>query len=56
MPGGPKGEKRPTDVIGNAVMIGKIATAEIEDMKTEDGKNAGAVALGAWAARRGPRE
>lgn len=27
-------------------MIGKIATGEIEDMTTEDGKNAAAVALG----------
>jgi hypothetical protein len=46
MPRGPKGEKRPADVIGAAVMIGKIATREIEDMTTEDGKNAAAVALG----------
>ena len=29
MPKGPKGEKRPTDVISNAVMIGRIATGEI---------------------------
>jgi hypothetical protein len=28
MPRGPKGEKRPADVIGAAVMIGKIATGE----------------------------
>ena len=46
MPRGPKGEKRPADAIGNAVMIAKIATGEIEDMTTEDGKNAAAVALG----------
>jgi hypothetical protein len=26
MPRGPKGEKRPADAIGNAVMIAKIAT------------------------------
>ena len=31
MPRGPKGEKRPADVIGAAVMVGKIATGEIED-------------------------
>jgi hypothetical protein len=31
MPRGPKGEKRPADVIGAAVMIGRIATGEIED-------------------------
>jgi len=33
-------------VIGNAVMVAKIATGEIEDVTTEDGKNAAAVALG----------
>ena len=31
MPKGPRGEKRPADAIGRAVMIGKIATDEIED-------------------------
>jgi hypothetical protein len=33
-------------VIGAAVMIAKIATGEIEDITTEDGKNAAAMALG----------
>lgn len=46
MPRGPKGERRPADAIGNAVMIGRIATGEIEDLTTDDGKNAAAVALG----------
>jgi hypothetical protein len=46
MPRGRKGEKRPADAIGNAVMIAKIATGGIEDITTEDGKNAAAVALG----------
>lgn len=46
MPTGPKGQKRPADVIGAAVMVGKIATGEIEDLTTEEGKNAAAVALG----------
>jgi len=46
MPRGPKGEKRPADVIGAAVMVAKIATGEIEDRVTDDGKNAAAVALG----------
>jgi hypothetical protein len=46
VPRGPKGEKRPGDVIGAAVMVGKIATGEIDDLTTEDGKNAAAVALG----------
>ena len=31
MPKGPKGEKGPADVIGAAVMVGRIATGEIED-------------------------
>ena len=43
---GPKGERRPADVNQRAVMIGKIATGEIEDKVTDDGKNAAAVALG----------
>ena len=45
MPKGPKGEKRPGDVIGAAVMVARIATGEIEEL-TEDGKNPAAVALG----------
>lgn len=35
MPKGPRGEKRPADAIGLAVMIGKIATGEIEDEREE---------------------
>jgi hypothetical protein len=31
MPRGPKGEKRPADVIGAAIMVARIATHEIED-------------------------
>ena len=46
MPTGPKGQKRTADAIGAAVMIAKIATGEIEDITTDDGKNAAAVALG----------
>ena len=46
MPRGPRGEKRPADVNARAVMIAKIATGEIEDVTTDDGKNAAAVALG----------
>ena len=33
MPRGPRGEKRPADVIGAAIMVAKIATGEIEDTK-----------------------
>ena len=46
MPRGPKGERRPADVNARAVLIGKIATGEVEDETTDDGKNAAAVALG----------
>jgi hypothetical protein len=52
MPRGPKGEKRPADVIGAAVMIGRIATGEIDDITTEDGKNAAAVALGRMGGKK----
>lgn len=31
MPRGPNGQKRPADVMARAVMIGRIATGEIED-------------------------
>ena len=46
---GRKGERRPADVNARAVMIAKsakIATGQVEDVITEDGKNAAAVALG----------
>jgi len=43
---GPKGERRPADVNARAVMIARIATGEIEDKVTDDGKNAAAVQLG----------
>ena len=46
MPRDPEGEKRPADAIGIAAMIGKIATGEVKDLTTDDGKNAAAVALG----------
>ena len=39
MPKGPKGEKRPADVIGAAVKVMKIATGEIEE-NTERTKGA----------------
>jgi hypothetical protein len=37
MPRGPRGEKRPADVIGAAVMVGRIATGE-EKPKTKSGR------------------
>ncbi len=35
MPKGPRGEKRPADAIGRAVMVAKIATGEIDDDRDE---------------------
>jgi hypothetical protein len=46
MPRGPKGERRSADANQRAVMIGRIATGEADDLTTDDGKNAAAVALG----------
>jgi hypothetical protein len=49
MPRGPKGERRPADVIGAAVMVAKIATGEIEEVlgaTPDDGKDRAAVELG----------
>jgi hypothetical protein len=46
MPRGPKGEKRPADVIGNAVHVMRIATGEAEEADPNEGKDAAAVALG----------
>lgn len=48
MPRGPKGEKRPADVVGNAITVAKIATGEIEEdtQDQDDGKDKGAQALG----------
>ena len=46
MPTGPKGEKRPADVIGNAVKVMRIATGEEDEKLTDDGKDEAAVSLG----------
>jgi hypothetical protein len=46
MPRGPKGERRPADVIGNAVHVMKVLTGEIEDTPPDDGKDPAAKALG----------
>lgn len=49
MPKGPKGEKRPADVIGAAVKVMRIATGEdTEDgpETTDDGKDKAAQSLG----------
>ncbi len=39
MPKGPKGEKRPADVIGTAIKVAKIATGEIEDDAADPAKD-----------------
>jgi hypothetical protein len=46
MPKGPKGQKRPADVISNAVHVMRIATGEITEPVIDGAKNAAAVALG----------
>lgn len=47
MPTGPKGQKRPADVIGNAVKVMRIATGEEDDTVVDDGKDPAAQSLGA---------
>ena len=42
MPKGPKGGRRPADVIGAAVMVGRIATGEIDEPKAAAPKSAAA--------------
>lgn len=46
MPTGPKGEKRPADVIGAAIRIARIATGEEPEQIEDDGKDPAAKALG----------
>ena len=45
-PRGPKGERRPADVIGNAVKGMRIATGQESDELPDDGKDPAAKALG----------
>jgi hypothetical protein len=48
MPRGPKGERRPADVIGNAVHVMRVLTGEeVEILADDDGKDQAANALGA---------
>jgi len=47
MPKGPRGQKRPADVIGNAVKVARIATGEeTEGFPADDGKDKAAQSLG----------
>ncbi len=45
--------KRPTDINQRAVLIAQIATGEIEDTQSPDGKNPAAVALGRLGGKKG---
>jgi hypothetical protein len=46
MPTGPKGQKRPADMVGCAITVARIATGEIEDTAPDDGKDKAAQELG----------
>ena len=35
MPKGPQGQRRPADVIGNAIMVARIATGEVAENSPE---------------------
>lgn len=53
VPEGPKGQKRPADVIGNAITVAKFATGEIEEtLRRRQGQ--GRASLGPEG-RQGPR-
>ncbi len=46
MPKGPQGQKRPADVIGNAVRVMEIATGQRTEEFEDDGKDPAAKELG----------
>lgn len=52
MPTGPKGQKRPADVIGNAVRVMRIATGEEADDVIDDGKDPAAKSLGSRGGKK----
>jgi hypothetical protein len=51
MPRGPKGEKRPADVIGNAVHVMRIATGEVSEFIPQDDANPAS----SWAVKAGKK-
>ena len=51
MPKGPQGQKRPRDVVSNAVKVMRIATGEEEEEFDADGKDPSAKSLGAKGGR-----
>jgi hypothetical protein len=52
MPRGPRGEKRPADVIGNAVKVTRIATGE-ETEELPDSAKSAAAELGSRGGKAG---
>jgi len=46
MPKGPRGEKRPGDVIGAAIMVARIATGEAEETTANEARQRGGKAGG----------
>lgn len=50
MPKGPNGQKRPADAVGMAVMVGKIATGEVEDNRSSGRRASGIAGAKARAA------
>jgi hypothetical protein len=57
MPKGPKGEKRHADAVQNAMLIGRIATGEVDDApSTAPNRAKGGKAGGAARAARLPSE
>ncbi|KQT05931.1 MULTISPECIES: hypothetical protein [unclassified Bradyrhizobium] len=49
MPKGPKGEKRHADTVQNAMLIGRIATGEVEDTPSKAPNRAKGGAVGGKA-------
>jgi hypothetical protein len=58
MPRGPKGEKRHADTVQNAMLIGRIATGEVDDApsKAPNRAKGGKIGGAARAAKLSPRE
>ncbi|QIP03223.1 RNA-binding protein [Bradyrhizobium symbiodeficiens] len=58
MPNGPKGEKRHADTVQNAMLIGRIATGDVEDApsKAPNRAKGGKVGGKARAERLSPEE
>lgn len=52
MPTGPKGQKRPGDVIGAAIKVARIAIGEDDDAIEDGGKDPAAKALGAKGGKK----